>query len=42
MTKTHFGSSKSQIAHAVSLDTTHANGFIAVGDGTDVNCLRTY
>jgi hypothetical protein len=31
MTETHFGSSKNQIAHAVSLDTTHANGFVAAG-----------
>ena len=28
MTETHFGSSKNQIAHAVSLDTTHANAFV--------------
>ena len=31
MTETHSGSSKNQIAHAVSLDTTHANGFVAAG-----------
>ena len=31
MTKTHLGSSKDKIAHAVSLDTTHANAFIAAG-----------
>ena len=31
MTETHFGSSKNQIAHAVSLDTTHANGVVAAG-----------
>ena len=31
MTETHFGSSKSQIAHAVSLDTNHANAFVAAG-----------
>ena len=31
MTETHFGSSKNQIAHAVSLDTTHANAFVAAG-----------
>jgi hypothetical protein len=29
--ETHFGSSKKRIAHAVSLDTTHANGFVAAG-----------
>ena len=34
MTDTHFGSSKNQIAHAVSLDTTHANGFVAAGAET--------
>ena len=31
MTKTHLGSSKNQIAHAASLDTTHADGFVAAG-----------
>ena len=31
MTETHFGSSKNQIVHAVSLDTTHANGVVAAG-----------
>ena len=31
MTETHFGSSKNQIAHEVSLDTTHANSFVAAG-----------
>ena len=31
MTETHFGSSKNQIAHAVSLETTHANAFVAAG-----------
>ena len=31
MTETHFGSSENRIAHAVSLDTTHANGFVAAG-----------
>ena len=31
VTETHFGSSKNQIAHAVSLDTTHANGFVTAG-----------
>ena len=31
MTETHFGSSKNQIAHAVSPDTTHPNGFVAAG-----------
>ena len=31
MTETHFGSSKDQIAHAVSLDTNHANAFVAAG-----------
>ena len=31
MTETHFGSSENQIAHAVSLDTTHANGVVAAG-----------
>ena len=29
MTEPHVGSSKNQIAHAVSLDITHANGFVA-------------
>ena len=28
MTETHFGSSKNQIAHAVSLDTDHANAVV--------------
>ena len=31
MTETHFGSSKNQIAHAVPLDTTHANAFVTAG-----------
>ena len=31
MTETHFQSSKNQIAHAVSLDTNHANAFVAAG-----------
>ena len=31
MTETHLGSSTNQIAHAVSLDTNHANGFVAAG-----------
>ena len=31
MTDTHFGSSTNQIAHAVSLDTTHPNAFVAAG-----------
>jgi hypothetical protein len=31
VTETHPGSSKNQIAHAVSLDTTHANAFVAAG-----------
>ena len=31
MTETHSGSSTNQIAHAVSLDTTHANAFVAAG-----------
>ena len=31
MTETYFGSSTNQIAHAVSLDTNHANGFVAAG-----------
>ena len=31
MTETHFGSSTNQIAHAVSLDTNHANAFVAAG-----------
>ena len=31
MTETHFGSSKSQIAHAVPLDAPHPNGFVAAG-----------
>ena len=31
MTETHVGSSSNQIAPAVSLDTTHANGFVAAG-----------
>ena len=31
MTETNFGSSKNQIAHAVSLDTNHANAFVAAG-----------
>ena len=31
MTETHSGSSKNKIAHAVSLDTSHANGFVAAG-----------
>jgi hypothetical protein len=29
VTETHFGSSTNQIAHAVSLDTNHANAFVA-------------
>ena len=28
MTETYFGSSTNQIAHAVSLDTNHANAFV--------------
>jgi hypothetical protein len=28
VTETYFGSSKNQIAHAVSLDTNHANAFV--------------
>ena len=31
MTETHFGSRKKQIAHAVTLDTNHANAFVAAG-----------
>ena len=31
MTETHLGSSKNRIAHAVSLDTPHPNGFVAAG-----------
>ena len=31
MTETHSGSSKNKIAHAVSLDTTRANAFVAAG-----------
>ena len=31
MTETNFESSKNKIAHAASLDTTHANGFVAAG-----------
>ena len=31
MTETYFGSIKNQIAHAVSLDTNHANAFVAAG-----------
>ena len=31
VTETHFGSSKSQIAHAVPLDAPHPNGFVAAG-----------
>ena len=31
MTETYFGSNKSQITHAVSLDTNHANAFVAAG-----------
>jgi hypothetical protein len=31
VTETHFGSSPNQIAHAVSLDTNHANAFVAAG-----------
>ena len=31
MTETYFGSGKNQIAHAVSLDTNHANAFVAAG-----------
>jgi hypothetical protein len=34
VTETHSGSSKNQIAPAVSLDTTHPNGFIAAGVDT--------
>ena len=31
MTEPHLGSSKNQITHAVLLDTTPANGFVAAG-----------
>jgi hypothetical protein len=31
VTETYFGSSKNQIAHAISLDTNHANAFVAAG-----------
>ena len=31
MTETHLGSSTNLIAHAVSLDTNHANAFVAAG-----------
>jgi hypothetical protein len=31
VTETYFGSSPNQIAHAVSLDTNHANAFVAAG-----------
>jgi hypothetical protein len=31
VTETHFGSSTNQTAHAVSLDTNHANAFVAAG-----------
>ena len=31
MTETYLGSSTNQTAHAVSLDTNHANGFVAAG-----------
>jgi hypothetical protein len=31
LTETYFGSGKNQIAHAVSLDTNHANAFVAAG-----------
>ena len=31
VTEPHFGSSKDQIAHAVSLDTNHANAFVTAG-----------
>jgi hypothetical protein len=31
VTETYFGSSKNQIAHTVSLDTNHANAFVAAG-----------
>ena len=31
MTETNFGSSKSQIAPVVTLETTHANGFVTAG-----------
>ena len=31
MTEPHIGSSENRIVHAVSLDTTHANGFVAAG-----------
>ena len=31
MTDTHFGSSTNQIAHAVSLDAPHPNGYVAAG-----------
>ena len=34
VTETHVGSSKNQIAHAVSLDTNHANAFVAAGAET--------
>ena len=39
MTETHSGSSKNQIAHAVSLDTTQPNGFVAAGVET---CLSRF
>ena len=32
MTETYFGSSTNQTAHAVSLDTNHANAFVAAED----------
>ena len=32
MTENHLGSSTNQTAHAVSLDTNHANAFVAAGD----------
>ena len=35
MTETHLGSSKSQIAHAVSLDINHANAFV-------IDAVETY
>jgi hypothetical protein len=31
VTETYFGSSENQIAHAVTLDTNHANAFVAAG-----------
>jgi hypothetical protein len=34
VTETHLGSSTNQTAHAVSLDTNHANAFVAAGAET--------